>query len=304
MKQKLMPVPKKCVISITDECSMRCKMCYNWTLKEDEMLLNFIGGEPFEKPWILDLVKEAGKYTIKTSLTTNASLIDNMKVEEIVNSGLTTLCISLDSLNPKTHDYYRGIKGTHAKAMKTIDLFAKHKGPEIVIQSIIMNKNMDDLSEIVKWVNTQTHVVGVYLMAIMKPHHINLPEDWYKDDKKGLWPINMDKMSATISQLIKMKDNGSKIVNSNLHLKSYENYFLYPEKFIKSKHCDVADFGIYIDAVGNVSICAEKGVIGNIKNKPLKDIWFSNQALKVKKRMKTCKKNCEFLVNCFYQDEK
>ena len=163
---------------------------------------------------------------------------------------------------------------------------------------------MDDLIEMVKWIDQQKHIVGVYLMAIMKPHHTNLPDDWHKYDNKRLWPSNMAKMSRTISQLIKMKNNGNKIVNSTLHLKSYENYFLYPEKFIKSKSCDVVDFGIYIDAQGNVSICAEKGVIGNIKDKSLKDIWFSNQALKVKERMKTCKKNCEFLVNCFYQDEK
>ena len=167
-----------------------------------------------------------------------------------------------------------------------------------------MDKNVNNIIDLVKWTEKKTHIVGVYLMAVMKPHHTNLPDDWYKDDKKGLWPTNMTEMSRTISQLINMKNNESKIVNSTLHLKSYENYFLYPKRFIKSKYCDVADFGIYIDALGNVSICAEKGIVGNIKNKHLKNIWFSDEALKVKERMKTCQKNCEFLVNCFYQDEK
>lgn len=321
-----MPVPKKCVISITDKCSMRCKMCYNWTLKDshesvslktwkrvvkelaelkkDEMLLNFIGGEPFEKSWALEIVKEASKYNIKTSLTTNATIINETKVNKIIESGLNTLCISLDSLNPNTHDYYRGVKGTYGKVMNALNIFKKNPGPEIIIQSIIMDKNMEDILDLIKWTDNQNHIVGVYLMAIMKPHHTNLPDDWYKNDNKGLWPINMDEMSTTILKLIKMKNNGSKIVNSNLHLKSYENYYLYPERFIKSKFCDVADFGIYIDALGNVSICAEKGIIGNIKNTHLKEVWFSCEALKVKERMGSCKKNCEFLVNCFYQDEK
>jgi len=318
--------PKKAVFSITDECSMRCKMCYNWRLhdseksitpeiwkraikglsqlKKDEMLLNFVGGEPFEKKWVLDVVKEASKYGLKTSLTTNASLIDEKKADEIRASGLNTLCISLDGLTPETHDYYRGIKGTHGKAMKALDMFSKKAGPELIIQTIIMDKNLGEIENLVNYVNEKKHINGIYFMSVMKPHHTNLPDNWYLNDKLGLWPKNKEKIVKVIDKLIEMKKNHSKIVNSELHLKSFKGFYLQPEKFIKSKDCDVMDFGIYISSLGDVSICSEKGIIGNIKHKNLKEIWYSYDTLKVKEKMKGCKKNCEFLVNCFYQDEK
>ena len=163
--------PKKAVFSITEECSMRCKMCYNWRLKDSEntvnletwkkavkdldnlkkekMLLNFIGGEPLEKNYVLDIVKEATKHNIKTSLTSNASLIDENMAQKIIDSGLTTLCISLDSLNPEIHDYYRGKKGIYNKVINALEIFSeKENRPEIVIQAIIMNRNMHELHKL------------------------------------------------------------------------------------------------------------------------------------------------------------
>ena len=100
------------------------------------------------------------------------------------------------------------------------------------------------------------------------------------------------------------KKKKNKIANSILQLKSFQNYFNAPEKFIKKNTCNVGDFGIYIEPNGDVFICNQKGSIGNVKNQNLKNIWYSFNTLDVKKKMKKCKKNCEFLINCFYDDEK
>jgi hypothetical protein len=317
--------PKKCVFSITNTCSMRCKMCYNWRmkdslltlskkhwiktvkdlskLKESEILLNIIGGEPLEIPYVFDIINIASKNNIKTSLTTNAYNIDKNLVDKIRLSGLDTLCISLDSLDPNIHDYYRGKKGVFKKVMSTIDMFSKIKGPEIIIQTIIMDKNLNDLPKIVKWANNHKTINGVFFMAVMKPHFTNLDDNWYKKDKLKLWPTITQKVSKSIKELIDMKKNKSKIVNSIDHLKVFEKYYKNPENFIKSKYCDVIDFGIYIDSIGDVFICNELGKIGNVKTQNLENIWFSYETLKVKKNMKKCSKNCEFLINCFYRDE-
>ena len=324
-----LPEPRKCVISITDECSMQCRMCYNWTLKDGndvvnpaqwkhfvrdlallkkkDMLLNIIGGEPLEKSWVLDIVREASNKGIRTSLTTNGFYIERTLFNKILDSGLSTLALSIDSTDPKVHDYYRGKKGAYKKAMEVIDFFQMSKDkaylPELILQTIIMKRNIDDIPELVELAKRTDSVSGIYFMSVMKPHHLNLPDDWYLNDSRDIWPNDAEKVRRQLKYIISEKEKGEKIVNSAKHLSNFISYYEAPAKFIKKKSCNVMDFGIYIDSKGNASICQEKGVIGNIKKNSIYDIWYSYASIDVKKRMGKCQKNCEFLVNCFYEDE-
>jgi MoaA/NifB/PqqE/SkfB family radical SAM enzyme len=322
-----MPSPKKVVISITNECSMRCKMCYNWTLKDSErsigkdrwlavvkelaalkkgeLLLNIIGGEPLEKPWAVEIVSEASQHGIKASLTTNASMIDEDYAKRIVSSGLGTLCISLDSLKEEVHDYYRGREGVLHKAMDALDILERTQAAmktEIILQTIIMDKNKEELADIARWANSRKQISGVMFMSVMKPHFTNMPDDWYRQDTAGLWPKDPAAASNAIDEIIRLKKKGYKIVNSVSHLEIFKRYYQDPSRFIKNRNCDISDFGLYIDSEGTASVCPEEP-LGNIKSKTLEEIWYSYANLKGKERMKRCRKNCEFLVNCFFQEE-
>ena len=64
----------------------------------------YFQGEPFLNPQFLDLIKEAKRNNIYTATSTNAHFIDLDKAEEIVNSGLDRLIISIDGLTQKTYE--------------------------------------------------------------------------------------------------------------------------------------------------------------------------------------------------------
>ncbi|NTV23266.1 MAG: radical SAM protein, partial [Nanoarchaeota archaeon] len=185
--------PKKAVLSVTNECQMRCKMCYNWTQKDlkpmsisrwthvvddlhslnPDMLINLIGGEPLGSPATLEMVRRASNLGMNTSLTTNAGLIDESMANAINRSGLRTLCLSLDSLERDKHDRFRGTKGAFDGVMSAIDRITV---PEIVIQTIIMDSNVSEMNKMLDWAETKPNITGVFFMAIMKPHYTNLTD--------------------------------------------------------------------------------------------------------------------------------
>ncbi len=110
-------------ISVTDRCNLRCIYCFktekvNW-LKRDELLnfqeikriaqiaselgvnqLRITGGEPLVRPGVNDLIKELHSIRgiKRISMTTNGVLLNDY-IGELEKSGLSSINISLDTLN-------------------------------------------------------------------------------------------------------------------------------------------------------------------------------------------------------------
>jgi MoaA/NifB/PqqE/SkfB family radical SAM enzyme len=87
-------------------------------LKRSVFYINYyFQGEPFLHPQFLDLIKQAKQSKIYTSTSTNAHFIDEKKAEEIVQSGLDRLIISIDGLTQETYEQYR----VHGNLEKVIE---------------------------------------------------------------------------------------------------------------------------------------------------------------------------------------
>jgi len=133
--------PFQVVWNITRACNLKCLHCYeNAGVKSPDeltteealrgidiladacvLILAFSGGEPTIRPDILQLVKHSSDRGIFTAVATNAVLFSSRKkVEEFKRAGLKFAQISLDGLNPQTHDNFRGVPGTFEKTVRGI----------------------------------------------------------------------------------------------------------------------------------------------------------------------------------------
>lgn len=145
-------------ISVTDRCNFRCTYCmpaegvkcldHSQILRYEEILklcrafhelgvrkFRFTGGEPLVRKGIVPFLGELKKALpdAKTALTTNASLLSRY-AEELAASGIHSLNISLDTLDPdKFREVTRigeldtvleGIQAAHRAGIKAIKLNA------------------------------------------------------------------------------------------------------------------------------------------------------------------------------------
>jgi len=133
--------PFQVVWNITRACNMKCVHCYeNAGLRgQDELtteevlrgidiladagvlILAFSGGEPTIRPDILKLIERSTEQGMFTAVATNAlAFASHRKVKEFKEAGLKFAQISLDGLNPETHDKFRGVPGAFEKTVEGI----------------------------------------------------------------------------------------------------------------------------------------------------------------------------------------
>jgi len=133
--------PFQVVWNITRACNLKCVHCYeNAGLPgQDELtteealrgidiladagvlILAFSGGEPTIRPDILQLIQRSSERGMYPAIATNAIVFaSRRKVKEFKKAGLQFAQISLDGLNPETHDKFRGVPGAFEKTVQGI----------------------------------------------------------------------------------------------------------------------------------------------------------------------------------------
>lgn len=115
-------------------------------------------GEPLLHPFINSMIAEVEAAGIKTSISTNAMLLNADMVQNLFNAGLTELTLALDSLDPSTYGRLR-VNGHHELVMRNIDAcleYAAHHAqqwsflepPEIEVQVIVTKDNVYEIPAI------------------------------------------------------------------------------------------------------------------------------------------------------------
>jgi len=320
--------PKTCLLTVSNKCDLHCKMCDLWRKKTDEednsiedlmkfvdslqdfegepIEVHLIGGEALIKEGIFDLITALRKKDARVVVTTSAYPIDEDMAKQIRDSDLSMVNFSIDSLDPKVHDFLRGREGTHAKAMKAIEYVNKYSPrTNIAINTIILKQNMAELVDMAKWVDSDDRIVSHYFMAVMRPFGSDLDLDWYQTDRaKLLFPDDYRCVEEQLNKLIQMRRGGdTKIENSIKHLEVFKSYFKNPTKFIKHYGCNLHDHAINVNATGDVYLCFFMEKLGNIRDKTPQQLWYSEEAESVRSKMRACKRNCELIFNCYYEDE-
>ncbi len=314
-------------VEVSSRCIMKCKMCYAWKKKYEKDLrlptlnewacfmdllsgfndnavkMNFSGAEPLADKMSLKVADLAAKKGFFTMMCTNGFLVDQQMVRDIVEAGLKVVIISLDGAHSSTHDFLRGKRGAYDRVMQAIEFLSDYKDKiEIGIQTIILEKNMDEIIELTDFINRDDRVKFINFQAVANPFGSPLDKTWHKKHKYDfLWPQDTIKAHRLIDDLIRLKKSGYKISNRMPQLEMFKRYFEDPRSFIRRDRCNV-DFYMSVDQLGDVYMCWLKKPIGNIMRNNPKEIWYSAEADQRRKEIRSCKTNCHLLVNCGYEE--
>jgi MoaA/NifB/PqqE/SkfB family radical SAM enzyme len=132
--------PATANLSVTWKCQCKCVHCSAESfvnkpadlLSVDELktvvdgaidlganLIIYTGGEPLLRPEIYELIQYVPKDKAMAMIFTNGlELAKDGVAEKLAKAGLSTLNISIDHLDAKKHDEWRGIKGLYEKAFE------------------------------------------------------------------------------------------------------------------------------------------------------------------------------------------
>lgn len=256
---------------------------------------------------VLDLVNFIADEGYKTNMVTNGFLIDEKMAEDIMSSGLGSITISLDGMNPQTHDYIRGVNGSYSRIMKAIEYlhrFRRDNGPKISILTVIMERNLDELLKLTEWVQEDKRLEMISFQAINQPFCEDMDKEWFREDKNSfLWPQDAGKASSIMERLRELRLNGYKIGNHHNHFLHFKEYFKDPNEFLKKIKCNLGDYEFHVDPYGKMFFCCLTDPIGNIKTDDINKIWYSPETKRIRQDVYNCRKNCHIMINCFYEDE-
>jgi len=320
--------PKFCCVAATDYCMLRCKMCNKWQEKipkpdevpsieewknfiaafrdlvDEGFEMDFGGGEALSLPGILDLVKFAKQKGFRTTLASNGYLINEEMAKRIADSGLDAVSLSLDSPYPELHDKMRGINGVHQRVIDALTNLTKYSpNTRKGLCCIIMNENMNDLIKLAEFADKDRRVDWLYFMAVVQPNYSGPLDGEWRDEYNYLWPKDITRLHTIIDELMKMRQNGSKVSNRLEHLRAYKAYFANPKKFVNRAKCIVGGAAISVNTYGFIQLCFFMDFIGNIRKDDIRKLWYSQNAEQVRRKVNECKANCHLLLNCCYVED-
>lgn len=319
--------PHCCDFIVLENCMLSCKMCHMWKCKENynqvpalyyekfieslyeyfgsEMQIQMVGGEPLLKPGIIDLITTASKKGFFTTLTSNGYLIDRKMASALIDARISSIALSLDSLDSAIHDFLRGKQGVHKQTMKALKYLTQYRYPEqsVCIVTTIMQPNLDDLIALADWAEGHSGIACISFQVLSQPFYTKEDVSWYKNPKFSfLWPQREKEVFSVIDALIERKQKKKKIGNSVNQLNIFKKYFQNPEQFVKKGGCHLGYNSLSVNSSGNIYLCFEQPPIGNIMRDRIEDVWESPIAHDVRSRIKACNRNCKLMINCFSEE--
>ncbi len=319
--------PGFCCLGITNKCMFKCKMCYKWQdnskeeyptieqyknfianlkrLVDKGFIINFGGGETLLFEGIFDLIKFAVEKDFLTHAISNGWLIDKPMAKRIADSGLNGINLSLDSLNEDTHDYLRGVKGSYHRVMNAIDYLHKYcKNTEVGICCVIYDWNLNELVPLLEWVIENKRLSSIIFMVPMQPNSTNLDKEWWKGKYGFLWPKDSEQACSFIDKVLEFKRiYNQKMGNTVAQLEAFKLYLRFPERFVKKTKCNL-DRALHVSAAGDIFLCFRREHLGSIKDdNDIGQLWYSRRANQVRQKIDTCRDNCHFLLNCFFEGD-
>lgn len=140
-------------LKLVDGCNLRCFMCdYPARNREQELStaavkavlddlvalqcrkVHFSGGEVFLRRDFLELCRHAADAGLRVNLTTNGTLLTKSKVRELLDAGVRSVTLSIDSPIDYVHDAVRGQRDAFKRTVAALDRLLARRGPKVRVR--------------------------------------------------------------------------------------------------------------------------------------------------------------------------
>ena len=283
-------------VIVTYRCNARCTMCNRYkapSKPEEEISIetikklpkmyftNITGGEPFIREDLPEIVRELYKKSDRIVISTNGFFTDRIikLCEEFPNVGIR---ISIEGLE-ETNNKIRGLEDGFNKGYSTLKKLVEMKHPDVGFGMTVQDANAKDLVPLYDLSNELN----------MEFATASLHNSFYFVEAKNIIHDRL-MVAKEFEKLI------NKLLESNSPKKWFRAYFnhglinyIFGQKRLLP--CDMAFDTFFIDPYGDVMPCngtKEKEVMGNLNRQTWDELWNSEQAEKVRNKVRHCDRQC------------
>jgi radical SAM protein with 4Fe4S-binding SPASM domain len=289
-------------IELTSRCNERCVHCYIPHEKKTDDIepllfynvleqcseigvleLVLSGGEPLLHKKFLDFLNSAKNYDFSVSILSNLTLLNDEIVAAMKSNRLSSVQVSLYSMNANVHDKITQLPGSFQKTIDGILTLIENDIPlQISCPSLRQNKN--DFIDVLKWANE-------HKVRAMTDYNIMARYDHTTDNLENRLSVE------DVEEII----NG--IILNDYEYQREIQAFNFEEQEQRNRDndivCGVGTASLCIISNGNVYPCPgwQSYILGNLKEKKLADLWENSSEIRYlrnirKKDFIECR-NCE-----------
>jgi radical SAM protein with 4Fe4S-binding SPASM domain len=265
-------------IELTSRCNERCVHCYipheNKISDIDPALfynvldqcrdmgllnLTLSGGEPMMHKNFLDFLRRAKEYDFSINILSNLTLLNDEIIAEMKANRLSSVQVSLYSMDPEIHDSITKLRGSFEKTKKAILRLIENDIP-LQISCPTMKQNKNSYVDVLNW--AQEHRVRAVTDYIMMAKYDRTTDNLVNR-------LNLGEVGTVINDIISndteyQREIAKAVFNESINRETGGDLV-----------CGVCVSSICMVANGNVYPCAgwQNYVCGNLRETPLRDIW-------------------------------
>lgn len=303
-------VPSAIRAIVTERCNYKCHYCTFWRqdsyseeMSLDEwkaallslrkfvgrFLIQFVGGEPFVRRDLIDILEYCYSQRIDWGVITNGSALTRSMCERLVRAHPTNIDISIDSLDAATHDAARGVRGSLVKISRAVEMLlearARHGRNFIVrIKTTVDRRNAGHMVDLARGAGSLGGVVIDFSPVRL----------WKEGEIEASYPrseADFAVLDEALGELLAMKQAGAPIETTEEKLRAMPAHFRGEEKvFHAFKICRVALRDFHINPNGDVTHCWFYEPIGNLRTSTAAQIWRGEERAEMKPKMFACDK--------------
>jgi GeoRSP system radical SAM/SPASM protein len=273
--------------AVTNRCNFKCRHCYSRTDPSEELdaetlfaciekivsagvlSINFGGGEPLLRNDLLEISAFAARRGLRVSMNSNAYLIDRERALGLKAASFSKVGISLDSHIPDVHDSFRGIRGSHEKAVAAF-AYLRDAGIKTSISTVICKINHQSIQEVIAFaVRHGVHQLNFHNFKCSGLGYSNRDElDLSAPEWKEFY-INAMKAKQEVKGLEISLDDP---IIASLGMRTET------DSLVKGSVC--GKLSLNIKSNGDITPCGFIPiVIGNIVSDELKHVWDTSPVL-------------------------
>lgn len=262
--------------------------------------VTIIGGEAYLRDDWLEIIARISGHGMACTMTTGGRQLDEEKVQAAKAAGLRAVSVSIDGL-AESHDEQRGLKGSHASALRAIQALVKH-GVRVTANTQINRRNLHEIEQVYEMLRD----AGIKAWQFQLTTAMGRAGD---EDNLLLQPWQV---LEVVPRMAKLKERGDR-EGVMFWPGNNVGYFGPHEAALRSRmpgnhrgSCGAGRSTLGIEANGDIKGCPSLPtadyVGGNVRSARLVDIWERSDALRFTRDFEK-EQLSGYCAECYYADE-